>query len=229
MSNRQWSSFLERHQHAEWQELNELILHTIDDMSISSSSSPSSVSSGGLSSDFDSDTSDDEMLVDQFFLSLTNQRAIEDRLAQNISHTDIVWRTKKGLLIEELSEDDALSYFRFRKEHLQVVADKLWPRLAPYISGEKEHIRFGVGRYSCQYESLLLMMMYRLSRPCRIYRDMESFFGFRRSKICAGIRAMLIAMKTLAVQNLDNPRIFHHRMPQYAAIINEKCGLATNV
>jgi hypothetical protein len=160
---------------------------------------------------------------------LANQSAIGSRLNQTIAHTDIVWRTKNGLKIEELSEDDALSFFRFRKEHLQIVADKLWPRLAPYLLGEKGRIKFGFGRYSCQYESLLLMMMYRLSRPCRIYREMEAFFGFRRSKICAGIRGMMNAMHTLSVKYLDNPIIFLHRMPLYADIINEKCGLVNNV
>ena len=228
MSNRRWSSFLERHQLAASQERTESIVHMIDEMSISSSSSLSSLSSGSLMSDFD-DSSEYEMLVDEVFAALANQSAIGSRLNQTIAHTDIVWRTKNGLKIEELSEDDALSFFRFRKEHLQIVADKLWPRLAPYLLGEKGRIKFGFGRYSCQYESLLLMMMYRLSRPCRIYREMEAFFGFQRSKICAGIRGMMNAMHTLSVKYLDNPIIFLHSMPLYADIINEKCGLVNNV
>lgn len=198
----------------------------IDEMSVSSSSSLSSISSGSMSSDFD----DDEMLVHEVFASLANQSTIANQLTQNIAHPDIVWRTKKnGLTIEELSEDDALSFFRFRKDHLQIVADKLWPRLAPHLLGEKECIKFGFGRYSCQYETLLLLMMYRLSRPCRIYREMESFFGFRRSKICAGISAMMNVMYTLAVKYLDDPIIFLHRMPQYADIISKKCGLVNTV
>ena len=229
MSNRRWSSFLERHQHDTWQERAASIVNLIEEMSISSSSSLSSISSGSLSSDFDDDKSDEEMLVDEVFASLANQSVIGSRLTQTIAHPGIVWRTKNGLTIEELSEDDALSFFRFRKEHLQIVADKLWPRLAPYLLGEKGRIKFGFGRYSCGYETLLLLMMYRLSRPCRIYREMESFFGFRRSKICAGIRAMMDAMYTLAVKYLDDPIIFLHRMPRYADIINKKCGLVKTV
>jgi hypothetical protein len=151
MSNRRWSLFLERHQHDAWQERAASIIHMIDEMSImsSSSSSLSSISSGSLSSDFDDDRSDDEMLVDEVYVSLGNQRAIANRLTQTIAHPNIVWRTKNGLLtIEELSEDDALTFYRFRKEHLQIVADKLWPRLAPYLLGEKGRIKFGFGRYS---------------------------------------------------------------------------------
>jgi hypothetical protein len=175
----------------------------IDEMSMSSSSSLSSISSGSLSSDFDDDRSDDEMFVDDVYVSLGNQSAIANRLTQTIAHPNIVWRTKNGLTIEELSEDDALTFFRFRKEHLQIVADKLWPRLARYLLGGKGRIKFGFGRYSCGYETLLLLMMYRLSRPCRIYREMEAFFGFQRSKICAGIRGMMNAMHTLSVKYLD--------------------------
>ncbi len=37
------------------------------------------------------------------------------------------------------------------------------------------------------------------------------------------------AMYTLAVQYLDDPIIFLHRMPRYADIINQKCGLVTTV
>jgi hypothetical protein len=84
-----------------------------------------------------------------------------------LRNPDIVWRTKNGLTITELSEDYALPFFRFRREHLlQVVADKLWPRLAPQLLGEKGRIKFGVDRYTCLYVTLLLLMMYRLSRPC---------------------------------------------------------------
>jgi hypothetical protein len=230
MSNPRLSSFLERHQHGAWQERAASIIHMIDEMSMSSSfSSLSSISSGSLSSDFDDDRSDNEMLVDEVYVSLGNQRAIANRLTQTIAHPNIVWRTKNGLTIEELSEDDALTFFRFRKEHLQIVADKLWPRLAPYLLGEKGCIKFGFGRYSCGYETLLLLMMYRLSRPCQIHCEMEASFEFRRSKICAGIGAMMNAMYTLAVQYLDDPIIFLHRMPRYADIINQKCGLVTTV
>jgi hypothetical protein len=196
----------------------------LDEMSISSSSSLSS-----FSSDFDDDESDDKsddkMLVDEIIVALAHQSAIANRLTQTIAHPNIVWRTKNnGLTIQELSEDDALSYFRLRKEHLQIVADVLWPRLAPHLLGEKENIKIGDGpRFSCRYETLLLLMIYRLSRPCRIHRDMESFFGFRRIKICAGIRVMIDAMYTLAVKYLDNPIIFNPLMPsRYAKIINKK-------
>jgi hypothetical protein len=55
---------------------------------------------------------------------------------------------------------------------------------------------------------------------------MESYFGLRRSKISAGIFAMVNALHSLALRYLDNPVIFHGRMAYYAEQIYNKCGLA---
>ena len=73
-TRRRWVSFLERHQLSACQERTASIVNMIDEMSISSSSSMSSLSSG-LSSDFDDSRSDEEMLVDEIFASLANQSA----------------------------------------------------------------------------------------------------------------------------------------------------------
>ena len=54
---------------------------------------------------------------------------------------------------------------------------------------------------------------------------MEGFFGIHESKISTGITCMIHAMHAFGVQYLDNPVIFHNRMPYYAERVNLKCGL----
>ena len=72
------------------------------------------------------------------------------------------------------------------------------------------------GTYSLPYETLLLLVLYKLSMPRRIRKEMEGFFGIHKSKISTGILCMFHAMHALGVQYLDNPVIFHNRMPYYA-------------
>ena len=238
MSNRRWSSFLERHRCLVWQQYAASLLdHEEDDSSsVSSSSSSSSSSNSSMNSNNSSNmstsstSSSDDEVIDEVLVAIGNANAIAIEFTNTISHPDIHWRRgRDGLAIADLSCDDALSFFRFRKVHLQEVSDKLWPRVSVYLDGARDKISFGEENYVAPYETLLLLALYRLSRPNRIHREMEQFFGFRRSKISAGIRAMVDAMYSLAVQYLDNPTIFHHRMPRYAEIINAKCGLHNNV
>ena len=233
MSNRQWGSFLERSRCFAWQKLARTLLAEAEDGrgSVSSSSSSSSSSSMNSDSSMSSSTSSDDEIMEDFHVAIGNANAIAARLETTISHPTINWRRggEDGLLIEDISCDDALSYYRFRKDDLQDVSDKLWPRLSMYLDGTKDKISFGKEKYAAPYETLLLLVLHRLSRPTRIRRDMEEHFRFRRSKISAGIRAMVAAMYSLAVQYLDDPKLFHHRMPRYVEIINAKSGLENNV
>ena len=66
-------------------------------------------------------------------------------------------------MIEDLSKDDAVTHFRFRKVNLQEVANQLWPRLQFYLSGHKGAVKVENGKYSLPYETLLLLVLYRLS------------------------------------------------------------------
>jgi hypothetical protein len=134
----------------------------------------------------------------------------------------------KRVIVVDLSEDDAIFHFRFRKKHLQEMFDKLWPRLQQYLAvgSKKTGVIFDDGRYCCPYETLFLMVLFRFARPRRLRKEMEGYFGLRRSKISAGIFAMVNALHSLALQYLDNPVIFHGRMAYYAEQIYNKCGLA---
>jgi hypothetical protein len=194
--------FLERERCLVWQQHAISLLDEIDDQSTSSSSSSSSSDSS------DSDSEDEELILDAFFLASHNANTIACELTRTIEHPNIIWRRKGGLTIDELSLDDALTHFRFRKVHLQEVSDKLWPRLLCYLDGEKNKILFGEGHFSAPYETLLLLVLYRLARPTRLRRDMEGFFGYRRTKISAGIKAMVGAMYKLQCSTLTIPQFF---------------------
>jgi hypothetical protein len=58
---------------------------------------------------------------------------------------------------------------------------------------------------------------------------MEDFFGFGKSKLSAGILTMVNALHSLSLRYLDSPSIYRGRMPYYAALIHQKCGLVDSV
>jgi hypothetical protein len=76
--------------------------------------------------------------------------------------------------------------------------------------------------------SLLLLVLFRFSRPRRLRPEMEFYFRFRKSKISAGIKEMVNALYSVANAYLQRPQIFHHRMEYYADCISEKCGRLVN-
>jgi hypothetical protein len=80
------------------------------------------------------------------------------------------------------------------------------------------------GNYSAPFESLFLMVMFRMSRPRHLRPEMESYFGFRRSKISAGIKEMVNALYLVTKPYMDSPQIFQQRMKNYAERISNKCG-----
>lgn len=199
-----------------------------DGSSSNGTSSSSESSNSSTSSSSGSSSSNSTTLSDELATALQAVSELYNDIEGGMEDESIEWQGKR-LLVDDLSEDDSIFHFRFRKKHLQEIADKLWPRLQPYLIGSKNAITFDDGRYSCPYETLLLMVFYRFSRPRRIRKEMEGFFGIRRSKISSGIKAMVDAMHSLAILYLDNPRIFHHKMPYYANRIFNKCGLVATV
>jgi hypothetical protein len=74
----------------------------------------------------------------------------------------------KRILIEDLSEDDAVTHFCFRKVHLQEAANQLWPRLLSYLSSHRGAVKVQNGKYTLPYETLLLLVLYWFSRPKQI-------------------------------------------------------------
>ena len=117
----------------------------------------------------------------------------------------------------------------FCNAHLQKVTDKLWSRLQIFLSQNKGSIKVKNDTYSLPYETLLLLVLYRLSRPRHMRKEREGFFGLHKSKISTEITCIIHAMHALVLQYLDNPAIFHNRMPYYAERVYQKCGLVETV
>jgi hypothetical protein len=182
----------------------------------------SETSSSSCSSSEEDDN--DMMLVDITDMLLQHTARVVADIDGGTEDCTIQWRKYGGLLIQDVSEDDAIAHFRFRKRHLQEVADKVWPRVQEYLVGGKMAVTYNSGNYSAPYESLFLLVLFRFSRPRRIRPEMESYFGFRRSKISAGIKEMVNALYFVAKQYLESPQIFKHRMEYYAERIANKCG-----
>jgi hypothetical protein len=112
----------------------------------------SSSSSDRSSSLFESDSSSDDehMLVGSIKEALQVAMTILDDLKMEIEDKIIRWRSKHdgGVMILDLTDDDAISHFRFQKPLLQEVADKLWPRLREYLNRSEAFILFNNGIYS---------------------------------------------------------------------------------
>jgi hypothetical protein len=60
-------------------------------------------------------------------------------------------------------------------------------------------------------------------------KEIEGFFEIHKSKISTEITCMIHAMHALGVQYLENPVIFHNRMPYFAERVYQKCGLVETV
>jgi hypothetical protein len=92
------------------------------------------------------------------------------------------------------------------------------------LDGDKDEIKC-LNRYSCPYETGILLCFHRLARPRRIRPEMESYFSMRKSKISAVISTFMEAIYHLAVPYLSNPSLFKHRFAFYNSLIEKKSGL----
>jgi hypothetical protein len=135
------------------------------------SNSSRNMSSSGNSSSLDGMSSIDSTLIIEEVIQVAIQ--MYERMETGIEDNTIQWGER--ILIEDFSEDDAVTYFHFRKVHLQEVANQLWQRLQCYLSGHKGAVKVQNGKYTLPYETLLVL--YRFSRPRHLQKDMELLFG----------------------------------------------------
>ena len=216
-------------------------MHRLD--SEGSDSEESSLGAGGICSSRKSSNFSSSMSTSDNISSLDGMSSIDSNLVieeviqvsvqmyecmeTGMEDNTIQWGGK--ILIEDLSKDDAVTHFQFRKVHLQEVANQLWPRLQFYLSGHKGSVKVQNGKYSLPYETLFLLVLYRLSRPRHLQKYMESFFGICIARMSSSINFMIHAMHALGVLYLDNPKIFHWRIPYYTERVFNKCGLTETV
>jgi len=111
--------------------------------------------------------------------------------------------------------------FRFRKNHLQQIADQLWDRMSFFLDGNKEDV-VCVNRYHCPYETGFLLVLFRLSRPRRLVPEMERFFSMRKSHMSACIKTFMHAFYQVSTKYFTDVSIWHSRMDLYATLISNK-------
>lgn len=132
----------------------------------------------------------------------------------------------RRIVINDLNESQCIMHFRFRKQHLKVISQELWNRLE--LKGNYTNIECH-NRYRCPFETALLILLYRFSRPRRYRPEMEEFFGMRKSHLSVVVDAMVDSIYDLALPYFTNPIIFGYKMPYYAEKIYQKCGLLNNL
>jgi nuclease HARBI1 len=131
--------------------------------------------------------------------------------------------------IQDFTCSECVSDFRFRKEHLQDLSHKLWPRLSPFLGDNRDHLILQ-NRYTAPFETCLLVYLFKMARPVRLRPDCERKFGMRKSHLSVIVQCFGNALFSLSQQYLFNPDIWHHRMAYYGELVALKCGhIFTNI
>jgi len=198
-----------------------------DDSRVSSSSSSSFSMSVDSHEDLDNDDDDDDDELDP--LPAMAEHLLKDatRVWKKIEDENIAFGQR--MLIADFTESDCITNFRFRKDDLVEVADELWPRIEPFLLGDRNNLTVD-NNYHAPYETCLLVYLWKMSFPRRLISDMEKTFGMRKSHLSAIIQSFSASLFLLAHQYLIDPRIWHGRMPYYANLVASKSGgLFTNI
>ena len=236
MSLRQWNTSFERKQLAKITTSLALYQANIgtsemeeDGMSGSSSSSASSSSASSSSSSSASDMDlDQTTLIDPVLLKLiVTTTNLNEKINGIVADDGIDWGSTPT--ITDLSESDAIANCRLRKVDLRTLTEKLWPLMSVHLTGDRDKIKC-FHCYTIDYKCGFIILLYRLSRPRRVRHDMEKIFGIRRSRLSAIIRTFADALYKVAYPYLNNPGIWHSRMPYFADLIRNKTdGVAENI
>ena len=196
---------------------------SISSMSIWTSSSSSS-SSTTTSSRSESSISSDESAISTVGIAVHRTVTFFRRIYTPIVDDTIDFNAPPKS-IQDYNDSTCISYFRFRKNELQQLADLLWPRIHNILQGDHDSTVCTNG-YRIPFETGLLILLYRLSRPNRIRPDMERFFNLRKSKISAIIDTYTSAMYMVALPYLSSPAIFSNRWGIYSEIVRQKSNNA---
>ena len=185
-----------------------------DLLSSSGTSSSSSSSSSSLASDMDLDQT---TLIDPVLLKLiVTTTTLNEKINGTVSDGRISWGCTPT--ITDLSESDAINNCRLRKVDLCTLMEKLWPLMLVHLTGDRDKITC-VNRYTIDYKCGFLILLYCLSQPRRLQHDMEKTFGVRRSRLSVIIQMFSEALYQVAFPYLNNPSIWHSRMPYFADLI----------
>ena len=201
-------------------------------MSDSSSSSSSSTSSSSSSSSSTSSLSSvgnmDAMEEEDDLLNLViSTQQLNRKINSPFTDPNVQWG--KSIQVDDLSESECIENCRMRKDCLIILLEKLWPSMNHHLDGIREQITC-VNRYTIPYETGMIILLYRYSRPRRLRPDMELIFGIRKSRISAIIQTFSEALYNVAINYMVNPQIWHQTMPYYSQLISDKTGgVATDI
>jgi hypothetical protein len=242
MSLCQWNSVAECARLQRYVLLAEMMLEEEeDDDSSDDYSSEEEASGGGLMdmemefidqelsfiTDIDNDNDDEEEEGDE------EDDTVDHVIRSTMVYSNYIYRpildetidfTRCPLKISDLDDSKALLDFRFHKDDLQEIADSLWPKLEPFLEGMHDKIMVQ-NQYQCPYKTGLLLVLYRLARPCRIRPELETYFSMRKSRISAIISTFIDAFYELVLKFLSDPSIIKDRFELYARLIHEKSGV----
>jgi hypothetical protein len=108
------------------------------------------------------------------------------------------------LMIQDFTCSECANDFRFRKEHLQDLSYKLWPRLSPFLGDSRNHLILQ-NRYTAPFEASLLLYLFKMTRPVRLKPDCERKFGMRKTHLSVIVKCFGNALFILSQQYLFNP------------------------
>lgn len=218
----------------------ESTVDTRGELSVSSSS----IEDMTLQLNVDSSSSDDLASLNDIFASDDDSGSEESFIDHAIDHVFAfgetifgTWSEKRrvtyrenDMTIKELPDNEyTVLEFRFRKNDLQFLSELLWPRIQPYLSGEYSRIILPNRNY-INFETGLLMLLYRLIHPKRIRPEMESRFECSPTRISIAIKEFAMAFHNLSLKYLGNIRIWKDKIPYYAELIRDKTeGISRNV
>ena len=92
------------------------------------------------------------------------------------------------------------------------------------LDGDYEKIKCH-NRYTVHFETGILIMFFKFACPVRVSVEMERFFFLKRSHISAITKTFSYALFRYAWPYLNDPSIWHNRMPYYSTLVEEKAGV----
>ena len=77
-------------------------------------------------------------------------------------------------------------------------------------------------RYTTHFETGMIVLLYRMSWPWRLQPEMEQSLKMRKSKLSSIIHTFSAAVYKFATPFLNGAILWHHRMPYYTQLIEQK-------
>ena len=93
----------------------------------------------------------------------------------------------------DLSQSDCIENCHMQKEHLSTVCNKLWPIMRHLFEGNIHSIKCE-NRYNTHFETGIIVLLYRMSRPRHLHPDMEQSLRMRKSKLSSIIHTFSTAL-----------------------------------